>query len=106
MVEGVARTGRLVTTGALAVAVVTGALATSEVTMLKVLGTGLAVAVLVDAVLVRGVLVPAYLTVAGRLNWWAPAPLARLHARVGRRLGPDEEHRPRPEAVLHAGGHR
>ncbi|MEU7137018.1 MMPL family transporter [Streptomyces sp. NPDC046261] len=92
VVEGVARTGRLVTTGALAVAVVTGALATSGVTMLKVLGTGLAVAVLVDAVLVRGILVPAYLTVAGRLNWWAPKRLARLHARVSGRLGLDEGH--------------
>ncbi|MFI9201241.1 MMPL family transporter [Streptomyces sp. NPDC053048] len=87
VVEGVARTGRLVTTGALAVAVVTGALATSGVTALKLLGTGLATAVLVDAVLVRGILVPAYLTVAGRLNWWVPAWLGRAHARVARRLG-------------------
>ncbi|MFD7236549.1 MMPL family transporter [Streptomyces syringium] len=90
VVEGVARTGRLVTTGALAVAVVTGALATSGVTLLKLLGTGLAVAVLVDAVLVRGVLVPACLTVAGRANWWTPAPLARVHARISVRTGLDE----------------
>ncbi|MEW2578493.1 MMPL family transporter [Streptomyces syringium] len=90
VVEGVARTGRLVTTGALAVAVVTGALATSGVTLLKLLGTGLAVAVLVDAVLVRGVLVPACLTVAGRANWWTPAPLARAHARISARTGLDE----------------
>ncbi|MFF4222611.1 MMPL family transporter [Streptomyces abikoensis] len=86
VVEGVARTGRLVTTGALAVAVVTGALVTSGVTQLKLLGTGLATAVLVDAVLVRGVLVPAYLTVAGRLNWWAPGWVARLHGRLRARL--------------------
>lgn len=86
VVEGVARTGRLVTTGALAVAVVTGALVTSGVTQLKLLGTGLATAVLVDAVLVRGVLVPAYLTVAGRLNWWAPGWVARLHGRFHARL--------------------
>jgi RND superfamily putative drug exporter len=82
VVEGVARTGPLVTTAALAVAVVTGALATSGITVLKLLGTGLAVAVLVDATLVRGILVPAFMTVAGRANWWAPAPLARLHARL------------------------
>ncbi|GGR37664.1 MMPL family transporter [Streptomyces netropsis] len=90
VVEGVARTGRLVTTGALAVAVVTGALATSGVTLLKLLGTGLAVAVLVDAVLVRGVLVPACLTLAGRANWWTPAPLARAHAWISARTGLDE----------------
>ncbi|MEU4210982.1 MMPL family transporter [Streptomyces sp. NPDC026206] len=92
VVEGVARTGRLVTTGALAVAVVTGALATSGITMLKLLGMGLATAVLVDAVLVRGVLVPAYLTLAGRLNWWSPPWLRRAHARVSARLGLDEGH--------------
>jgi RND superfamily putative drug exporter len=83
VVEGVARTGPLVTTAALAVAVVTGALATSGIAVLKLLGAGLAVAVLVDATLVRGILVPACLAVAGRANWWAPAPLARLHARLG-----------------------
>ncbi|MFI1970741.1 MMPL family transporter [Streptomyces cinnamoneus] len=92
VVEGVARTGRLVTTGALAVAVVTGALATSGVSVLKLLGTGLATAVLVDAVLVRGVLVPAYLVLAGRLNWWVPPWLGRVHARVAGRLGLAGEH--------------
>ncbi|MFF4406739.1 MMPL family transporter [Streptomyces sp. NPDC001404] len=92
VVEGVARTGRLVSTSALAVAVVTGALATSGVTVLKLLGTGLATAVLVDAVLVRGVLVPAYLALLGRVNWWAPGPLRRVHGRVVRRVGLDEGH--------------
>jgi uncharacterized membrane protein YdfJ with MMPL/SSD domain len=88
---GVARTGRLVTTAALTVAVVTGALATSGVTVLKLLGTGLAVAVLVDATLVRGILVPAFMTVAGRANWWAPAPLARLHARFAQGIERGQE---------------
>jgi RND superfamily putative drug exporter len=91
VVEGVARTGPLVTTAALAVAVVTGALATSGITVLKLLGTGLAVAVLVDATLVRGILVPAFMTVAGRANWWAPAPLARLHSRLHAPLRPQRE---------------
>ncbi len=91
VVEGVARTGRLVTTAALAVAVVTGALATSGITVLKLLGTGLAVAVLVDATLVRGILVPAFMTVAGRANWWAPAPLARLHARFAQGIERGQE---------------
>ncbi|GHF30921.1 membrane protein [Streptomyces mashuensis] len=100
VVEGVARTGRLVTTGALAVAVVTGALATSGVTVLKLLGTGLATAVLVDAVLVRGVLVPAYLTVAGRANWWLPAWLARPPgARAGALRGRHRAGRRRPGLV-------
>ncbi|GGR74936.1 membrane protein [Streptomyces aureoverticillatus] len=89
VVEGVARTGRLISTAALAVAVVTGALAASELTVLKLLGTGLAIAVLIDATLVRGILVPACLTLAGRANWWVPAPLARLHARVGISEGGD-----------------
>ncbi|MCZ7416829.1 MMPL family transporter [Streptomyces sp. WMMC897] len=83
VVEGVARTGRLISTAALTVAVVTGVLATSGLTVLKLLGTGLAVAVLIDATLVRGVLVPACLTLADRANWWAPGPLARLHRRIG-----------------------
>ncbi|WP_172386303.1 MMPL family transporter [Streptomyces sp. MNP-20] len=77
VVEGVACTGRLVTTAALAVALVTGVLATSGLTVLKLLGTGLAVAVLLDATVVRGILVPAFLTLAGRANWWAPAWLPR-----------------------------
>jgi RND superfamily putative drug exporter len=83
VVEGVARTGRLVTTAAPAVAVVTGAMATSRTTVPKPLGTGLAVAVLADATLVRGVLVPAFMTVAGRASRWAPSWAARLHVRFG-----------------------
>ncbi|MGW5680029.1 MMPL family transporter, partial [Streptomyces sp. NPDC003860] len=59
------------------------AFATSGLTPLKLLGVGLALAVIVDATLVRGVLVPAFMRLAGRANWWAPAPLARLHQRIG-----------------------
>ncbi|MDC7341149.1 MMPL family transporter [Streptomyces lydicus] len=73
VVHGIARTGRLFTAAALAVAVATGALATSGVLLLKELGFGLALAVLVDATVVRGVLVPAVMRLAGRANWWAPA---------------------------------
>lgn len=50
---------------------------------LKLLGVGLTLAVLVDATLVRGVLAPALMQLAGRANWWAPAPLRRLHQRLG-----------------------
>jgi uncharacterized membrane protein YdfJ with MMPL/SSD domain len=55
------------------------------VSILKLLGAGLALAVLVDATLVRGLLVPAAMRLLGRANWWAPAPLRRLHARIGLR---------------------
>ncbi|ANZ21323.1 putative RND superfamily drug exporter [Streptomyces noursei ATCC 11455] len=80
---GLERTGRLVSAAAALVAVVMIALATSGITFLKLLGVGLALAVLLDATLVRGVLVPAVMRLAGRANWWAPPPLRRLHDRLG-----------------------
>ena len=80
---GTARTGRLITAAALIVATVFGALATSELSILKLLGAGLALAVLVDATLVRGLLVPAAMRLLGEANRWAPAPLRRLHAKFG-----------------------
>jgi len=83
VVAGLSRTGRLVSAAALVVAAVLLVLATSSLSLLKLLGVGLALAVLMDAVLVRGVLVPAFMRLACRANWWAPAPLARLHRRVG-----------------------
>ena len=52
-------------------------------TFIKLFGIGLALAVMVDASIVRGLLVPAFMRIAGRLNWWAPAPLRRLHDRIG-----------------------
>ncbi|WP_438484829.1 MMPL family transporter [Streptomyces sp. S186] len=80
---GLERTGRLVSAAAVLVAVVMLALATSGITFLKLLGVGLALAVLLDATLVRGVLVPALMRLAGRANWWAPPPLRRLHRKLG-----------------------
>ncbi|AXI80115.1 MMPL family transporter [Peterkaempfera bronchialis] len=80
---GMERTGRLITAAALIVATVLGALATSQLSILKLLGAGLALTVLVDATLVRGLLVPAAMRLLGRANWWAPAPLRRLHERFG-----------------------
>ncbi len=80
---GMERTGRLITAAALIVATVLGALATSELSILKLLGAGLALAVLIDATLVRGLLVPAAMRLLGEANWWAPAPLRRLHAKFG-----------------------
>ncbi|MCX4904254.1 MMPL family transporter [Streptomyces sp. NBC_00878] len=87
VVFGIDHTGRLITAAALVVATVLGALATSELSLLKLLGAGLALAVLVDATLVRGILVPAVMKLCGRANWWAPAPLRRLHDKVGLRDG-------------------
>jgi putative drug exporter of the RND superfamily len=82
---GLERTGRIVTAAAALLAVVFLAFATSHVTFIKLFGLGLALAVVLDATLVRGVLVPAFMRMAGRANWWAPAPLRRFHARWGSR---------------------
>ena len=83
IVVGLTKTGRLVTAAALLLAVTFLAFATSSVSTIKFFGIGLAVAVLVDAFIVRVALVPALMTVAGRRNWWAPEPLRRFHARFG-----------------------
>src|SRR5215471_926211 len=78
VVAGLDRTGRLITAAALIVASVLGALTTSGISLLKMLGFGLALAVLVDATLVRGLLVPAVMKLTGRASWWAPRSLARF----------------------------
>jgi RND superfamily putative drug exporter len=80
---GLERTGRIVTAAAALLAVVFLAFAASHVTFIKLFGLGLALAVIIDATLVRAALVPAFMCLAGKANWWAPAPLRRLHARVG-----------------------
>jgi RND superfamily putative drug exporter len=80
---GLERTGRLVTALAAILAVVFLAFATSEVSFIKLFGIGLAMAVVVDATLVRAVLVPAFMRLAGNANWWAPGPLRRLYERIG-----------------------
>ncbi|HKP99234.1 MAG TPA: MMPL family transporter, partial [Actinomycetes bacterium] len=85
---GLERTGRIVTTAAALLAIVFVAFATSEISFLKLFGIGTALAILVDATLIRALLVPAFMRLAGRANWWAPAPLRRLHGRVGLREAP------------------
>ncbi|MFD8996414.1 MMPL family transporter [Streptomyces abikoensis] len=82
---GLQHTGRIITAAAVLVAVVLFVFAISGVTLLKLLGVGLALAVVLDATLVRAVLVPSFMRLAGRANWWAPGPLRRLHDRVGLR---------------------
>lgn len=80
---GLARTGRVITAAALIMTISFAALIAAQVAVMRLFGTGLTLAVLVDATLVRLVLVPAFMHVMGRWNWWAPKPLARLHARLG-----------------------
>jgi RND superfamily putative drug exporter len=80
---GLARTGRIITTAAALMAVTFLAFATSKVSFIQMFGIGTALAILVDATLIRGVLVPAFMRLAGEANWWSPAPLRRLHDRIG-----------------------
>ncbi len=80
---GLAKTGRIVTAAALLLTIVFAGIATSQVALLKAFGIGLALAVLVDAFLIRATLVPAFMRLAGRLNWWSPKWLRRWHLRFG-----------------------
>ena len=80
---GLARTGRVVTAAALVMSISFAALIAAQVSFMRMFGVGLTLAVLADATLVRMVLVPAFMHVLGRANWWAPKPLARLHERIG-----------------------
>ena len=80
---GLEQTGRIVTAAAALLAVVFVAFATSGISFMKLFGVGLTLAVLMDATLIRGVLVPAFMRLAGEANWWAPGPLRRLHDRFG-----------------------
>jgi putative drug exporter of the RND superfamily len=79
----VATVGRIVTLAAILFAVSIGVFGTSNITVLKILGIGTAVAVLVDSLLVRCLLLPASLTLVGRRAWWLPSALSRLHRRIG-----------------------
>jgi RND superfamily putative drug exporter len=80
---GLEQTGRIVTAAAALLAIVFIAFATSGISFMKLFGVGLTLAVLMDATLIRGVLVPAFMRLAGEANWWAPGPLRRLHERFG-----------------------
>jgi RND superfamily putative drug exporter len=80
---GLERTGRIVTAAALLFAIAIGAFATSQIIFIKENGIGTALAVLIDASLIRALLVPSLMELLGDWNWWAPRPLRRLHARFG-----------------------
>ncbi|MGV9713788.1 MMPL family transporter [Gordonia sp. NPDC003424] len=83
--RGLAHTGRVVTAAALLMVVTFGSMGSAQVSIMRVFGVGLPLAVLVDATLVRMVLLPAVMGLLGRFSWWAPAPLAWLHQHVGLR---------------------
>ncbi len=94
---GLERTGRIVTAAALLFSVAIVAFATSSLVFIKELGIGAALAVLIDASIVRALLVPSLMALLGAANWWAPQPLRRVYERFGLRedAGPVV---PRPEA--------
>jgi uncharacterized membrane protein YdfJ with MMPL/SSD domain len=80
---GVQKTGRIITSAALLLAIVIGAFSLSGVVFMKMIGVGMLVALLIDATVVRALLVPATMKLLGDRNWWAPAPLRRWYARYG-----------------------
>ncbi len=81
--SGLQKSGRIITAAAVLIAIVFACFMTSGVTSIKMLGLGIAFAILLDATVVRGLLVPALMRVAGDWNWWAPKPLQKLHSRFG-----------------------
>ncbi|HEY8482215.1 MAG TPA: MMPL family transporter [Spirillospora sp.] len=99
--SGVQRTGAIITSAALLFVIVIGAFATSGITFIKMTGVGMVIAIVLDATIVRALLVPATMRLLGRVNWWAPGPLARLYRRYGIREGdsPAPSHRPDLEPV-------
>ncbi len=92
---GLERTGRIVTAAALLFSIAVGAFSTSEIAFIKEVGIGIALAVIIDATIVRALLVPSLMKLLGEWNWWAPGPLRRLHDRYGL----SEGELPPPEAA-------
>ena len=82
---GVERTGAVVTAAAILLAVAIGAFITSSISFIQQIGIATAAGVLIDAFVVRALLVPSLMALLGRWNWWSPRPLARVHARIGLR---------------------
>jgi uncharacterized membrane protein YdfJ with MMPL/SSD domain len=80
---GLQKTGGIITSAAILLFVVVVAFATSRISIMQQIGVGLGIAILVDAFIVRMVLVPATMKLLGRFNWWAPSALKRLQARIG-----------------------
>jgi RND superfamily putative drug exporter len=86
---GLQRTGGIITTAALLLVVVIGAFSLSGISFIKLIGVAMAIAIVVDATVIRALLVPATMRMLGRWNWWAPAPLRRFQERFGLHEAPD-----------------
>lgn len=93
---GLQHTGRIITAAALLLIVVVAGFATGGISFIKLIGVGMIVAIVVDATLVRVLLVPATMRLLGRWNWWAPGPLGRLYRRFGLHEAPPS---PQPASV-------
>ncbi len=100
VVTGVQKTGRIITSAALLLAVVIGAFGLSGIVFMKMLGIGMLVALLIDATVVRALLVPATMKLLGRWNWWAPAPMLRWWDRHGFREADAERPEREPVGVV------
>ena len=96
---GLQRTGRIITSAALLLIVVVIGFAAGHTAFLKLIGIGMVSAILIDATLVRALLVPASMRLLGRWNWWAPGPLGRLYRRYGIRESEDPEPARTPESA-------
>ncbi|NEE40310.1 MMPL family transporter, partial [Streptomyces sp. SID7982] len=81
--HGIQSTGRLITAAAGLMAIFFLALVFTSFTPVKILGLGTALAIAMDAAVIRGLLVPAFMRLAGNANWWAPGPLRRFHQKYG-----------------------
>jgi len=86
---GLQRSGKIITSAAVLLIVVIGAFATSGIVFIKMIGVGMIIVIVVDAAIVRTLLVPATMRLLGSWNWWAPGPLARFWARHGIRESGD-----------------
>lgn len=97
---GLARSGRVVTAAAILLAVAIGVFATSSIPFIQQIGIATATGVLLDAFVVRTLLVPSLMALLGKWNWWAPRPLRRLHERIGLDEGPPTPAAPSAPAAL------
>ncbi|MDV3133714.1 MMPL family transporter [Mycobacterium sp. 29Ha] len=95
IIVGLGRVGRIISSAALLLTITLLSFA-NGLSFMKMFGIGTALAIVIDATVIRGVVVPAFLRVAGELNWWAPPPLKRLHTRIGLSEGPGEADLPSP----------
>lgn len=100
--SGVQHTGWLISTAAVLLCVVVGSFATSGITFIKMIGVGMVVALLVDATLVRLLLVPATMRLLGRYNWWAPRFVQALYGRYGLKESSTPQESPAPQAQAQA----